>query len=130
MPWHNIHLLASADLQHYFSSYGYIGIYIFFITIDQIAPIPEEISLVIIGYLAAHKYFNPVFAGLFSVAAFLTIDIVYFQLTKHGNKFIKKFSKRADSPQMRGYKSRLREHMLKTLMGISFIPRVRLLAPV
>src|SRR6266446_6831190 len=100
----NLYLLASHDLQYYFSSYGYLGIYFFFVTIDQIAPIPEEISLIIIGYLSAHQFFNPALAGLFSVAAFLTIDIVYFQLTKHGNKFIKKLTKRADSSSMRGYK--------------------------
>src|SRR5205814_1730448 len=113
-----------------FRSYGYLGIYIFFVTIDQIAPIPEEISLILIGYLAAHQFFNPVLAGIFSIAAFLTIDIVYFQLTKSGNKLFKKFTKKADSPAMKGYKNKLRTHMLKTLLGISFIPRVRLLAPV
>src|SRR5437016_5790474 len=103
MVWSKLFLLSSTDLQSYFSSYGYFGIYFFFVTVEQIAPIPEEISLIVIGYLAAHHFFRPIFSGLFSVAAFLTIDIIYFQLTKHGNKFIKKITKRAESPQMLGY---------------------------
>ncbi len=77
---------ASTPFQDYFTHYGYIGIYVWFITVDQIAPIPEEITLIIIGYFASQGLINPVFSGVFSIAAFLTVDAVYFYLTKSGNK--------------------------------------------
>jgi len=130
MNWYLPLILLSNDFQHYFSQYGYVGIYIFFVTIDQIAPIPEEISLIVVGYLAAHSSINPFLAGAFSIAAFFTIDTVYYYLTKTGNKLAKKMSTKARSKKMEGYKSKMREHTFKTILILSFIPRLRLLTPV
>jgi len=124
------YLLTNPGFQEYFSRYGYLGIYIWFITIDQIAPIPEEITLIVIGYLASQGLINPILAGMFSVAAFITIDVVYFQLTKSGNKLFRKIRSKAENPKMKAYKTNLRNHMLKTLFALSFIPRLRLLVPV
>jgi membrane protein DedA with SNARE-associated domain len=125
-----LYILLSDDFQTYFNRYGYIGIYIFFVTIDQIAPIPEEISLIVIGYLAAHGLINPFIAGALSIAAFFTIDTIYYYLTKTGNKFAKKMSSQARSKKMAGYKKKMREHTFKTILILSFIPRMRLLTPV
>ena len=95
-------LVQNHDFQYYFSTYGYIGIYVFFVTVDQIAPIPEEITLIIIGYFASHATLNPFFAGIFSLAAFLTIDVIYYWLTISGNKFIKRLTKKtADNPALK-----------------------------
>lgn len=124
-------LILSHDFQYYFGRFGYFGIYFFFTTIDQVAPIPEEITLIIIGYFAAQGFLSPVYAGLFSLAAFLTIDIIYFFLTKTGNKLVKKLVKKSsDNPVLKHYKKKLKEHLFKTLFILSFIPRVRLLSPV
>jgi len=124
-------ILLAHDFQYYFARFGYVGIYIFFVTVDQIAPIPEEITLVVFGYFASQGTINPFLAGAFSLAAFLTIDIIYFFLTKTGNKFIKKLElKTQGNPALTRYKRRLKDHLLKTLFILSFIPRIRLLSPV
>jgi len=124
-------LILSHDFQFYFSRYGYIGIYIFFVTIDQIAPIPEEITLIVIGYFGAQDVLSPIMAGAFSLAAFLTIDIIYYFLAKTGNKLVKKLVKKSSTnPVLKRYKGKLKKHLLKTLLILSFIPRVRLLSPV
>jgi membrane protein DedA with SNARE-associated domain len=123
-------ILLLNQLQDYFKRFGYFGVYLWFITIDQVVPIPEEITLIIIGYFASQGYIAPVLAGIFSVAAFLTVDIVYFQLTKSGNKLIKKFTGKAKSPKANAYKEKLKKHTFKTLVILCFIPRMRLLGPV
>jgi membrane protein DedA with SNARE-associated domain len=125
-----LYILLDDNFQTYFNRYGYIGIYIFFVTIDQIAPIPEEISLIVIGYFAAHGVINPFIAGGMSIAAFFTIDTIYYYLTKTGNKLAKKMSTSARSKKMAGYKKKMREHTFKTILILSFIPRMRLLTPV
>jgi len=51
-------VLLAQQFQVYFQRFGYIGIYIYFVTIDQVSPIPEEVSLIVIGYLAAQLYWN------------------------------------------------------------------------
>jgi membrane-associated protein len=128
---HNLSvILATSEVQDYFSQFGYVGIFIWFITVDQIVPVPEEITLLIIGYFSSTGYLNPILSGVAAIAAFMTVDTVYFQLTKHGNKFVKKLTKRAESPAAKKYKSQLRQHMLKTLMILCFVPRMRLLGPV
>jgi len=123
-------ILASQDFQDYFSRFGYIGIYIWYVTIDQIGPIPEEVSLIVIGYFASQGVLNPFLAGLFSIAAFITVDTVYFYLTKSGNKLIKKLRNKSTGTKANAIKQKLKKHTLKTLIVLCFIPRMRLLAPV
>lgn len=131
MHYDLIAVLLSQDFQHYFDKFGYIGIYVFFVTVDQIAPIPEEITLIIIGYFASQGIINPFLAGMFSLAAFATIDIAYYWLAKSGNKFVKKLTnKSSHNSTLAGYKKKIKENLPKTLLILSFIPRVRLLSPV
>src|SRR5438876_3948816 len=123
-------ILPSNELIYYFTHYGYIGIYIFFVTVDQVAPIPEEVTLIVIGYLASLGFLNPFIAGIFCIAAFFTIDAIYFYLTKTGSRLVKKMKQGAEKPALRNYKSKLHKHMFKTILILSFLPRVRLLTPV
>jgi len=117
------------NFSEYSRQFGYIGIFLFFITVDQLTPLPEEITLLTIGYLASNHIFNPFFAGIASVAAFLFVDFVYFFLAKSGNKFIKKIVERKKSPLINKYKERLKDHFGITLLVLCFIPRMRLLVP-
>jgi len=125
-----IFAIASTPFQIYFKRFGYIGLYLWFITIDQIIPIPEEITLIIIGYLSSQGFINPFLAGAFSIAGFVTIDVIYFLLTKSGNKLIQKIKGNTRSPKVNKYKEKLKEHTFKTLLVLCFIPRMRLLGPI
>jgi membrane protein DedA with SNARE-associated domain len=122
--------VTSAQFQDYFHRFGYIGIYIYFVTADQLSPIPEEFSLIIIGYLASHGLINPILAGVISLVAFFTIDVIYFYLTKSGSKLISGITKKANSPGMSRYKEELKKNTPRALLILSFVPRVRLLSPV
>ena len=123
-------ILLSSQLQGYFSKFGYIGVYIWFITVDQIVPIPEEITLIVIGYLSSQGLISPILAGIFSIAAFITVDTVYFQLTLSGNKLIQKITSKTQGNKTNKYKEQLKNHTFKTLLILSFIPRMRLFGPV
>jgi membrane protein DedA with SNARE-associated domain len=125
-----IYVIIANNFQYYFKHLGYFGIYVWFITVDQIIPIPEEITLIIIGYLSSKGYIDPFLAGGCSIAAFLTVDTVYFYLTKSGNKLIKKITGKKTSHKTNVYKEKLKKHTFKTLMVLCFIPRMRLMGPV
>src|SRR6266498_4214264 len=86
-------LLDSPQFSPFIQHFGYIGIYLWFISFDQITPFPEEISLLIVGYLSALGVFNPILAASCSLLGFFTIDTVYFFLFKKGSKWIKKKTK-------------------------------------
>jgi membrane protein DedA with SNARE-associated domain len=122
-------LLDSPQFSPYIQHFGYLGIYIWFISFDQITPFPEEISLLIVGYLSALGVFNPVLAGACSLLGFFTIDTVYFFLSKKGSAFIRRKTKGL-SNLMQRYRDKIKKHSLKAFFILCFIPRMRLFAPI
>src|SRR2546423_2110961 len=124
-----LYLLDTPGFTNFIERFGYIGIFLWFISFDQLTPLPEEISLLLIGYLCAHQIFNPLLAGFFSLLGFITIDIIYFILSKKGSSFIKRKTK-GSSSLMAKYRNLLKEHTVKGFFILCFIPRMRLFAPV
>jgi len=122
-------ILKTPHFTPFVSRFGYIGIVLWFITFDQLTPIPEEISLLIIGYLCVHNVFNPVFAGISSLVGFLIIDSIYFILSKKGSSLIKKKTE-GSSSFMESYRNKLKHHTFKAVFVVCFIPRMRLFAPI
>jgi len=122
-------ILKTPGFTHFVSRFGYIGIVVWFITFDQLTPLPEEISLLIMGYLCVHNVFNPVLAGISSLIGFLIIDCIYFLLSKKGSSFIKKKTE-GSSSFMESYRNKLKHHTFKAVFVLCFIPRMRLFAPI
>src|SRR5215831_6395640 len=90
MPEWFLYLLGTPGFSTFIARFGYIGIVVWFLTFDQFTPLPEEVSLLIIGYLSAHKVFHPAIAGVFCLAGFLTVDTIYFFLSTKRSSWIKK----------------------------------------
>ncbi|MGZ4041919.1 MAG: DedA family protein [Bacteroidia bacterium] len=117
------------DFSAYIKLFGYLGIFLFFITVDQFTFIPEEITLLTIGYLSFQGVFNPVIAGLISFIAFIAVDTVYFYLTKKGVKFTKRLQEKKGK-KIEMMEEKLKNEFPKTLLILCFIPRMRLWAPI
>jgi membrane protein DedA with SNARE-associated domain len=122
-------IIITPDFNDYVRVFGYLGIFIFFVTVDQLTLIPEEITLISIGYLSANGVFNPFIAGMISMAAFLTIDSVYFFLIKSGNKWSKKLHNKISHSSFRTLENKFIHNFPRTLLVLCFIPRMRLFAP-
>lgn len=123
-------LVEMHNLTDYIHIFGYLGILLFFLTIDQITPIPEEISLLTIGYLSSKGVFNPVIAGLISLAAFITVDTIYFFLVRSGRKWTERFRKRRKGSFLKRIETGISSNFAKTLLVLCFIPRMRMWAPI
>src|SRR5882724_921633 len=123
-------LFNMPNFTQFIEKFGYVGILIWFLTFDQITPIPEEISLLLIGYLCAHGIFNPFLAGAIAFAGMVGVDILYYHLSKTGSRLIKKKSKNKRSGFVQSYKEKLREHTPRTLVILCFIPRMRMWGPI
>jgi membrane protein DedA with SNARE-associated domain len=123
-------LFNMPNFTQFIEKFGYIGILIWFLTFDQITPIPEEISLLLIGYLCANGIFNPFLAGAIALAGMVSVDILYYHLSKTGSRLIKRKSKEKTSGFVAHYKKKLREHTPKTLIILCFIPRMRMWGPI
>jgi len=122
-------LLKATGFSTFVARFGYLGILLWFLTFDQFTPIPEEVSLLIVGYLSAHQVFHPIIAGVFCMVAFITVDTVYFFLSKKGSSWIKKKTK-SSSPVIRSFKSKLKKNTAKAILILCFIPRMRMFAPI
>jgi membrane protein DedA with SNARE-associated domain len=130
MPATMFFLFNIPDFAQFIERFGYIGIFIWFVTFDQFTPFPEEISLLIIGYLIAHHIFHPVLAGVFCLLGFICVDTIYYLLSKTGSKLIKRKSQRSRSSFVASYRKKLEENMPKTLVILCFIPRMRMWSPI
>ena len=73
------------------SPISYLGIFIWFLFLDQLTPIPEEVTLLSIGYIAERHLINPYFAGLAAFLGVTIIDTVFYWLADSGNKIINRF---------------------------------------
>jgi membrane-associated protein len=123
------HLLEIHGLPYYISVFGYCGIFLFFLTIDQITPIPEEVSLLTIGYLSSKGIFDPFIAGLIALITFLLVDTSYFFIVKKGKKLSQRLTKKTRSPIFKKMRGRLQNNLPKTLFILCFIPRMRQWVP-
>ena len=129
MHSHLFYLLDTPGFTNFIEQFGYVGIFLWFISFDQFTPIPEEISLLIIGYLSAHGVFNPLIASVISLFGFITVDIIYYILSRKGSSFIKKKTKDS-SFLVTKYKEMLKKHTTKGFFILCFIPRMRMFAPI
>jgi len=116
------------DFAGYIEQLGYVGIYLWFITFDQLTPLPEEISLLTIGYLVSIGVFNPVVAGIVSILGFITIDTIYFFLAKGGSKLVRGRIK--PNPLYTFISEKFHKNIVKTLVVMCFVPRMRLWGPI
>jgi len=123
-------VVKSPDFAEFVQRFGYIGIFLWFISFDQINPIPEEFSLLLLGYLCANHVIHPVPAGLLSMAGFITVDIAYYGLSRTGNKLMIKKSGKPRFAWAEPYKDKLKTNMFKTISILNFIPRMRMLPPI
>jgi membrane-associated protein len=123
-----LNIFNTPNFQGFIEKFGYLGILVWFLTFDQLTPLPEELSLLTIGYLVSVGIFNPVLAGIASVAAFIVIDTIYFWLSKKGSKLVKK--KKKPGGLWSYMADRLERNIGKTIITVCFIPRMRLWAPI
>jgi membrane protein DedA with SNARE-associated domain len=122
--------IETTGIESYFDTIGYFGIVIWFLTIDQLTPIPEEISLITIGYLASKGVIDPIWAGMISFFSLLMVDLIYYALSRSGSKLVKKYFDRSKSKMILSYKEKLANHLGKTVITLCFIPRMRFWNPI
>ncbi|MFV5697976.1 DedA family protein [Flavobacterium sp. ZT3R17] len=112
------------------SPISYLGIFIWFLFLDQLTPIPEEVTLLSIGYVAQNHLINPYFAGLSAFLGVTIIDTIFYWLAYSGNKLINRFKNSVSEKLQEKYLKGLKEHHVRTILLLSFIPKVRFFSPI
>ena len=125
---HNAHELFFMSTIEQFS---YLGIFLFAIFAGYIVPIPEEIILLIVGYMASLQYIHLLPAIFVVIIAFLIGDNIIFRLTLRNNKHVTKFINEVLSLKIIAkHKPFFEKHIELTTFIFRFIPFLRFVSPV
>lgn len=123
--------INSVELGDLITQYSYLGIFLWFIIFDQLTPIPEEVSLLTLGYISSQTSLNPFLCGAVSLIGLLAIDNIYYFLTYKGSRIAKRlFEKHNHSTFLQSLKQKVHDNSWIYLFVIEFIPRFRILSPV
>jgi len=120
----------SQDLTSYIQSFSYLGIFLWFAVGEQLTPIPEEISLITLGYLTKYTGPNPFIAGVVSLAGLLATDNFLFYISMKGNKYSDKILEKINSHLLDKIKKNLKHNAVKTLVIMALLPKVRFISPI
>ena len=111
--------------------FSYLGIFIFAIFSGYIMPIPEEIILLIVGYMASERYVHLLPAMFIVIIAFIIGDNILFRLTLKNNKHVTKFIHEVLSIKfISRNKAAFEKHINTTVFVTRFIPFLRFVGPV
>lgn len=122
--------MESHDITYYIIRYSYLGIFIWFLIIDQLTPIPEELVLLTVGYLMHSIPIHPVFAGISAAMGLMIVDNIYYYLAFTGNKWTQRVQQKQRKLLIRKFSQELQKHQIRTLLIIAFIPKVRFFGPI
>lgn len=107
-----------------------LGILIYFSSIGYIIPIPEEITLTILGYLAGIGKFNPWLVFAYSLAGVMIGDNVFYWLCYRHGKYLLQFKNKVNAEMWQKYENLMTNNIGKTLVILRFLVGFRFLGPV
>ena len=111
--------------------FSYLAIFLFAISAGYIVPIPEEIVLLITGYMASAGYIHFTPALFVIILAFIIGDNVLYKLTLKNNKLVKKMIHEVLSLTIIAKNRKFLEKNISTTIFITrFIPFLRFIGPV
>ena len=82
----NVPGMPHTDLSGYIYHLSWFGIFLWFAFLEQLTPIPEEISLMTLGYISLITSLNPLISGAVALAGLLTADNLLYYFSMKGNK--------------------------------------------
>ncbi len=111
--------------------FSYLGIFVFAIFSGYLVPIPEEIILLIVGYMVSIEFIHFIPALIVVIIAFIIGDNILFRLTIKNNKHVNKFINEVLSLKIISKNKALFEkHINLTIFVSRFVPFLRFVGPV
>ena len=119
-----------SGVSQYIVHFSFLGIFIWFALIEQVTPIPEEVSLVTVGYVCRHAGIHPLIAGLASLLGLLAADALFYLMAHKGARWINKVLDRFGKAPLEHYRERIRLRPVRTLLIMALLPKLRFLSPI
>jgi len=121
--------MGTEDLIKELGTLSYIGVFGVALISNVFIPVPEEIVVLVLGYLSG----GPIFSGTLIlpvvILGLLTSDIAMYFLSKKGNKLITAFYDKVFAGRLASRTEWLRKHIFKVIFFSRFLVQLRFLGP-
>jgi len=115
---------------NYIGQFSYLGILVIGALVGYLIPLPEEIFLLVVGYIAGTGAYNVYAATIFAILGVLAGDNILFFLSKYNaSKIVGKLIKRLNKHEIMKYKHLMKKHIGKTIFTLKFIVGLRIFSP-
>lgn len=121
--------MEKSELIRLVGIYSYPGIGIYYFLLDFISPLTDEVSLVAIAYLSKTGLVNKTGAGIVSFLALYGRNYVIFLIARKRVSWLEKLTKRHPDAMER-FQERMKKKSFETILLLTFLPKVRIFAPV
>ncbi len=124
--------MPEVALQHIelLQQFSYFGVFIAVILAGHFVPVPEDISLIMAGYIVALGYANLIPMLVIGIIGPIIADGILFYLARSGSKFVPPMEKYAPGISISVIKGQLENHTLRSVFWMRFITGFRFMSPV
>lgn len=117
------------DLIKELGALSYVGIFFISLISNIFIPVPEEVVVLVLGYLAGGPHFELLILLPIVLLGLLTSDIAMYFLSKKGNKIITAFYNKVFAGRLASRTEWLRTHIDKVIFFSRFLVQLRFLGP-
>ncbi len=117
------------QLVQHLGTFSYIGIFGISLIANIVIPFPEEIVLLVIGYIAGTGRLEPFFVIPIFITGLLISDIVIFTLAKHKNKLVTLFYEKFFATRLASRQGWIESHIEEVIFYARFMVQLRFLGP-
>lgn len=111
-------------------SASYFGVGVFVMFAGYLIPIPEEMALLIVGYISAVGPIKLHWVVVLSCFAVIIGDNILYFLSLKGSRYVEWLKRKMRKNKLSQYEHIMHEHIGKTIFFIRFIVGVRFFGPV
>lgn len=123
-------MLNTQFLINYAGNFSYLGIFILIVLSGYVIPVPEEVMLLLAGYIAALGFNNFYFTLIFAIMGVLVGDNILFWLSKKsGSKLIDRLKRKIRKHKLMKYRNLMKNNIGKTIFVLRFIIGLRFFGP-
>jgi len=112
------------------ASFSYIGIVLAMAFSGYLIPLPEDIILLTIGYLAGTGVFSLGLAIPAGIIGGLMADNILYWLSRSGSSYIEKLKRKISPERLLKYEKAMQDHGGKTIFFFRFLPGLRAFMPI
>ena len=108
---------------------SYVGLFFISFLSNVFIPVPEEVVILVLGYLAGGPTINGAILFPIVLTGLITSDIVMYLFSKRGNKLVSVFYDKVFAKRIEGKKEWITKHINKVVFFSRFLVQFRFLGP-